>query len=229
MNVSKHAVSVGICLSVLIATSAQAKFKTDEKAIAELGKVAVISVSFKRNNTIELPASHPEYVMMDTAEARVMEIISQAGTFELTDASEVVEHPQYASLTEDSGKFHSYNYYYTHGYRKIKLSKAKKEAVALCEALGVDAVVQLYFSGYGKSSGGMMTQNNSVVMTGEVTMVDKNGKTLISGKAKSSPQHSGTTWSKGSVEISDPNKPSGFYERMFASFLGHLRQDLGFN
>ena len=200
MNVSKRAVTIGICLSALVATSAQAKFKTDEKAIAELGKVAVISVSFRRNNTEELPASHPEYVMMDTAEARVMEIISQAGTFELADVSEVVGNLQYASLTEDSSKFHSYNYYYTHGYRKIKLSKAKKEAVALCEALSVDAVVQLYFSGYGKSSGGMVTTNNAVVMSGEVTMIDKNGKTLISGKAKSSPQHSGTTWTKGSIE-----------------------------
>ena len=175
MSTFKQAVTIGICLSALAATSVQAKFKTDEKAIAELGKVAVISVSFKRNNTEELPASHPEYVMMDTAEARVMEIIGQGGTFELTDASEVVANPQYASITEDSSKFHSYNYYYTHGYRKINLSKSKDAAIALCEALGVDAVVQLYFSGYGKSGGGMMTQNNSVVMTGEVTMIDKNG------------------------------------------------------
>jgi len=229
MNVSKRAITIGICLSALVATSAQAKFKTDEKAIAELGKVAVISVSFRRNNTEELPASHPEYIMMHSAQARVMEIISQAGTFELTEPAEVVENPQYASLTEDSSKFHSYNYYYPNGYRKIKLSKAKKEAVALCEALGVDAVVQVYFSGYGKSSGGGFTQNNAQVMSGEVTMVDKNGKTLLSGKAKSSPQHSGTSWGGGSVQVGNPNKPSGFHERMFANFLGHLRQDLGFN
>jgi hypothetical protein len=229
MNVSKRALTISICLSVLVATSAQAKFKTDEKAIAELGKVAVISVSFRRNNTEGLPSSHPEYIMMYSAEARVMEIIGQAGTFELTEPAEVVENPQYASLTEDSGKFHAQNYYYPNGYRKIKLSKSKDEAIALCETLGVDAVVQLYFSGYGTGSSGMFKQETSQVMSGEVTMIDKNGKTLLSGKAKSKPQHSGTSWGGGSVQVGNPNKPSGLHEHMFANFLGHLRQDLGFN
>jgi hypothetical protein len=225
MNISKHAVTIGICLSVLVTTAAEAKFKVDQKAISELTKVAVISLSFRRNNTEELPDGHPEQIMMHSADLRVMEIISQAGSFELIDSSEVVTNPQYESLTEDSSKFHSYNYYYPYGYRKIKLSKSKK-AIALCEALGVVAVVQMSFSGYGQSSGGMVQQNNAQVMTGEVTMIDKNGKTLLSGKAKSGPQRSGTTWTKGSVEIGNPNKPSGFHERMFASFLGHFQQDL---
>ena len=226
MNISKHAVTIGICLSVLVTTAAEAKFKVDQKAISELTKVAVISVSFRRNNTEELPDGHPEQIMMHSADLRVMEIISQAGSFELIDSSEVVTHPGYESLTEGSSKFHSYNYYYPYGYRKIKLSKSRKAAIALCEALGVDAVVQMSFSGYGQSSGGMFQQNNAQVMTGEVTMIDKNGKTLLSGKAKSGPQRSGTTWRKGGVEIGDPKKRSGFHERMFASFLGHFQQDL---
>lgn len=229
MNVSRKIATLGICLSALLATEADAKFKVDKKALAGLEKVAVISVSFRRNNTEELPDGSPEDIMMRSAGARVMEIIGEAGSFELIEPAEVVGNPQYESLTEDSGKIHSYNYYYPHGFRKIKLSKSKDAAKALCEALGVDAVVQVAFSGYGKSSGGMFKQNNAQVMSGTVTMIDKNGKTLISGKAKSSAQHTGTTWTMGSVEVADPNKPSGHHERMLASFLGHLRQDLGFN
>ena len=225
---------LGLFALTLLSGEAEAKFKLDKGAIATLEKVAIISMSFKRFNDPknELQWDDPEYVMMHGAGDDVLEIISAGGSFEVVLPEDVVANAKYESLTDDSGKIHSYNYYYPHGYRRIKLAKSKKEAMALCEALGVDAVIQVYFSEYGKSNSsgsvfGPSTTHNSSVLTGEVTMIDKNGKTLISGKSKAGAVSTGSSVGKGSVSIKTSERPTDFHTRRLDSFLGHLRQDLG--
>ncbi len=233
MNILKSVLTLGICAFALFSSDAEATFKLDKGALAKLEKVAIISVSFKRFNDPknELQWDDPEYVMMHGAGDDVLEIISAAGSFEVVRPEDVVANLKYESLTDDSGKIHSYNYYYPHGYRRIKLAKSKKEAMALCEALGVDAVVQAYFSEYGKSTSsgsvfGPSTSNNSSVLTGEVTMIDKNGKTLISGKSKAGAVSTGSSIGKGSISIKTSGRPTDFHTRRLDSFLGHLRQDM---
>jgi len=225
---------LGLCSLALFGADAEAKYKLDKAAIAKLEKVAIISMSFKRFNDPknELQWDDPEYIMMHGAGDDVIEILSAGGSFEVVPPEEVVANPNYESLTDDSGKIHSYNNYYPHGYRKIKLAKSKKEAMALCETLGVDAVVQVYFSGYGTSSSsgsvfGPSTTSNSSILTGEVTMIDKNGKVLISGKSKAGPVHTGSSVGRGSISIKTSERPTDFHTRQLDSFLGHLRQDLG--
>jgi len=234
MNILKSVLTLGICAFALFGSDAEAKMKIDKSAIAGLQKVAVVSVSFKRFNDPknELQWDDPEYVMMHGAGDDVLEIISAAGSFEVVGPEDVVANPKYESLTDGSGKIHSYNYYYPHGYRRIKLAKSKKEAIALCEALGVDAVVQVYFSEYGKSTSsgsvfGPSKSNNSSVLTGEVTVIDRNGKILISGKSKAGAVHTGSSMGKGSISIKTSGRPTDFHTRRLDSFLGHLRQDLG--
>jgi len=234
MNILKSVLTLGICAFAIFGADAEARFKVDRAAIAELSKVAVVSVSFDRTYTgVELPESDPEYVVMHEAGDYVLELIAVAGAFETVPPSEVVANPQYESLTDEVSKFHGYNNYYPHGYRRIKLAKAKKDAAALCEALGVDAVVQVSFGGYiqSSSSGNIFTgskTNSARVLSGQVTMIDKNGKVLISGKAKSGPVHEGSRRSIGSIEIdTGGGKPTGFHAELMNSYLGHLRQDLG--
>ena len=224
---------LGLFALTLLGADAEAKFKLDKEAIAKLENVAIISVSFKRFNDPkdELQWDNPEYVMMHGAGDDVLEIISAAGSFAVVRPEAVVANPKYESLTDDFGKIHSYNYYYPHGYRRIKLAKSKKEAIALCEALGVDAVVQVYFSEYGKSTSsgsafGPSTSNNSSVLTGEVTMIDKNGNTLIAGKSKAGAVSTGSSIGSGSVSIKTSGRPTDFHTRRLDSFLGHLRQDM---
>jgi len=235
MSILKGVLTFGICVFAIFSADAEARFKVDKSAIAELNRVAVVSVSFRRANMPgdELPEGVPEYVVMHDAGDNVLALIAVAGDFEVIPPSEVVANPQYESLTDDISKFHGYNNYYPHGYRRIKLSKAKKEAVALCSALGVDAVVQVDFGGYGKSSssGNVFTgtkTNTAIVLSGEVTMIDKNGAILVSGKAKSAPIHEGSSWSRGSIEIdTSGGKPTGFHADLMESYLGHLRLDMG--
>jgi len=234
MKIIKGICTLSPLLLLLFGAGGEAKFNVDKAAIAKLEKVAVVSVSFKRFNDPknELQPGGPEYVMMHGAGDDVLDIIASAATFEVMRPQDVVGNPKYASLTDDSGKIHSYNYYYPHGYRRIKLEKSKKEAMALCAALGVDAVVQVYFSEYGQSSSsdsvfGPSKTNDSSVLTGEITMIDKNGKTLISGKTKAGPVHAGSSVGIGSVEIRTSDRPRDFHTRRLDSFLGHLRQDLG--
>jgi len=234
MKIYKSILTLVVCACALLGSDADAKMKIDKAAIAKLEKVAIISLSFKRFNDPknELLWDDPENVMMHRAGEDVLAIISAAGSFEVVQPEDVVSNPQYESLTDKSGKMHSYNYFYPHGYRKIKLAKSKKEAMALCEALGVDAVVQVFFSEYGKSnsSGSMFgpsTTHNSSVLTGEVTMIDKNGKVLISGKSKAGPVHAGSSMGRGSISIKTSERPTDFHTRRLDSFLGHLRIDLG--
>jgi len=225
---------LGVCSLALFGADAEAKYKLDKAAIAKLEKVAIISISFKRYNDPknELRSDDPEYIMMHGAGDDVMQILSAGGSFEVVAPEEVVANPKYESLTVDSGKIHSYNNYYPHGYRKINLAKSKKGAMALCETLGVDAVVQVFFSGYGTSSSsgsvfGPSTTSNSSILTGEVTMIDRSGKVLISGKSKSGPVHAGSSVGRGSISIKTSERPTDFRTQQLDSFLGHLRQDLG--
>jgi hypothetical protein len=233
MGIAKNTLTLSLIALLMFSGAAEAKYKIDKAAIAKLEKVAIVSMSFRRFNDPknELHWDDPEYIMMHGAGNDIMEIISAGGSFEVMAPEEVVANEKYESLTDKSGKMHSYNNYYPHGYRRIKLAKSKKEAMALCETLGVDAVVQVYFSGYGKSSGsgGLLggTQHESEVLTGEITMIDKNGKVLISGKSKSGAINSGSSISRGPVTIKTSGRPTDFHTRRLDSFLGHLRQDLG--
>jgi hypothetical protein len=234
MRIAKSTLTFGLVALLMFGGAAEAKYKIDKAAIAKLEKVAIVSMSFKRFNDPknELQWDDPEYVMMHGAGDDILEIISAGGSFEVMAPEDVVANEKYESLTDDYGKIHSYNNYYPHGYRRIKLAKSKKEAIALCAALGVDAVVQVYFSEYGKSTSsgsvfGPSKTNNSSVLTGEVTMMDKNGKILISGKSKAGAVSTGSSIGKGSISIKTSERPTDFHTRRLDSFLGHLRQDLG--
>jgi len=235
MSIYKSILTIGLCACALLGSDAEAKMKIDKAAIAELQKVAVVSVSFRRANLPDdiLLEDEPEYVVMHEAGNYVLEIIGAGGNFEAIEPAKVVANPQYESLTDEISKFHGYNNYYPHGYRRIKLSKAKKEAAAFCEALGVDAVVQIRFTGHSEStsSGNVFSgtrTNTALVQTGEVTMIDKNGKVLISGKSSSGPIQAGSSRSVGSIEFdTSSSKPTGLHANLMSSYLGHLRQDLG--
>jgi hypothetical protein len=130
------------------------------------------------------------------------------------------------------------NWYFPEGYRVIKLAKANP--AALCEALGVDAVVQIDFSYSGKcgtnSVGGISWGKNFMVMKGEITMIDKNGKTLVSGNIKSDKVLESSGMELGNSESSGGStgfktgetEDSKLYPDLLTSFLDHLAKELGY-
>ena len=227
MNLIKPSALAGLFATLLICTNASAAVKVDKAAVAKLGNIAVVSVAFRKGENTDMWEDDPEYIMIHNAADHVLAELSKGGSFEVTPATEVVEHPQYESLTKDSSFLDKAMNYYPDGYRKLKLSK--KNAGVLAETFGVDAVLLLKFTSHGKSSGNFIKKTNSFVLTGEITMIDKNGKTLISGKAKSQPQVTGTTWGgPGDTEFEQSKKSPEFYSELFASFMEDLQNDLGY-
>jgi hypothetical protein len=227
MNLLKRLLAVAIATVSMLSLDARAGFDVDWPEIAMLSKVAVVSVSFRRDNSQELTPDDPEYIMMQEAGDRVLGIIAKGAAFSIVPPEDVVANPEYVKRTSELSRFEKWNLYFPQGYRKIKLIKSRDDAMALCEALGVDAVVQVYFSGYEKSSGMMFKTNKSQVMTGEVTMIDGNGKVLISGKAKSDPEGTSTSWGNGSFEVEVPSDGSAnMHQSMLASYLVALQKEM---
>ena len=219
------------CLSVLmlVSASAWAKFKLNKPEFAALETVALVSTSFGRQNSIELTDIDPEFIMMQEAGDRIIAAIAAKGTFSITPLADVTGNAQYDALTtNDPGLIEKHNRYWPNGYRKVELKKEKDNAVALCEALGVDAVVQVHFSGYMYTKGMMFKKKEHLVLTGAITMVDKNGKLLISEKVKSEAVEIGTKWAIGNgMEISTEAKvPGGLYPELLNTYMANLEKAL---
>ena len=219
------------CLSVLMLVSANAwaKFKLNKPEFVALETVALVSTSFGRQNSIELTDTDPEYIMMQEAGDRILAAVAEKGTFSITPLADVTGNPQYEVLTtNDPGLIEKHNRYWPNGYRKVELKKDKDNAVVLCEALGVDAVVQVRFSGYMYTKGMMFKKKEHLVLTGEITMIDNNGKVLISEKVKSDAVEIGTKWAIGNgMEISTEAKvPGGLYPELLNTYMVNLEKAL---
>jgi hypothetical protein len=249
MKIIRQFVFAAISLAMLFSSNAFAGLKIDNAGITELSKVAVVGYSFFRWDVLEdasvfklkrtekvLADDDPDFLVMQHAGNRTMQAIGKGGAFTVIPHSEVVENPLYQTSTTDPEKKLALNWYFPDGYRVIKLKKAN--AVALCEALGVDAVVQIDFSYSGKggtnSVGGISWGKNFLVMKGEITMIDKNGKTLVSGHIKSDKvkESSGMSIgdsesSGGSTEIpTSETAASKLYPDLLTSFLDNLAKNL---
>ena len=111
--------------------------------------------------------------------------------------------------------------------------------MALCEALGVDAIVQMHFSCSGRSStqgtAGISRGKNYLVMKGEITITDRNGKTLVSGNIKSDKKQSSSGMEMGDSASSSGSVGIGtsetgidvLYPSLLTSFLQKLTKKLG--
>ena len=144
---------------VLLSSNAFARLKVNDSEIGKLTNVAVVGYSFLRDESalfekanilklkreIRVLETHdPEYVVMHSAVDQIMEAFARNGAFSVIPRSAVFENPLYQSSTKDPAKKLMINWYFPYEYRSIKLKKGN--AIALCEALGVDAVVQIEFS-----------------------------------------------------------------------------------
>lgn len=201
MKALKSVMLVVVVALLSLSTSAQAGFKIDKAGLAGLETVAVVGYSFFRDvemepanpfkfkqEIVELTPEDPEYQMMLVADDRAMEVVGRGASFTIMDPASVLENEVYVKSTKDPEKKLAANWYFPEGYRDIKLKK--QNAIQLCEALGVDAVVQLAFKHTVSNStsttiGVFSKSKKSVGMKGEIIMIDKNGNTLISGSVKS--------------------------------------------
>ena len=209
MNKVFQQVLAGIFAITLLATAANAAVKVREADVAKIETVAVVGYSFWRDvefedaspfkmkqEVIELQDTDAEYIMMQEADDRVLEVLQALGTFTVIPREEVLANELYLSETKDPESKLALNWYFPKGYRVIKLKK--KNAVALCEALGVDAVMLIEFKHgggtKGSSWGGVYSKKKTIIaLNGEITMFDRNGKELISGSAKSEKMEKGST------------------------------------
>jgi len=229
MKILKRIVLICLTAAILVSSNVWAKFKLNKPEFAALETVALVSTSFHRQNSIELVDTDPEYIMMQEAGDRILAAIAEKGTFSISALADVTSNSHYEALTtNDPGLIEKHNRYWPNGYRKIELKKDKDNAVALCEALGVDAVVQVRFSGYMYTKGMMFKKKEHLVLTGEITMVDKNGKLLISEKVKSDAVQIGTKWDIGNgMEIATEAKvPGGLYPGLLDTYMANLERSL---
>ena len=227
MNRTKTSLIASFIVAMLVAGNASAAVKVDKAALAKLEKIAVVSVAFRYNENRELWDDDPETIMINEAEGNILAELSKGGSFEVVPTADVVGHPQYESLTEDSGFLDKNMNHYPHGYRKLKLTK--KNAGLLANTFGADAVLLLKFTNSITESGNFIKKTNSFVLTGEITLIDKDGNTVISGKAKSRPQVTGTSWGgPGGTEFEQDKKSPEFFSELMASFMKDLQNDLKF-
>jgi hypothetical protein len=253
MKIFKQLIVALVLVILVLSSNAFAGLKVDDGKVAELEKIAVVGYSFFRwSDSIfepaspfsfkkklrELPADDPEFLVMRHAGDRTLDAIAKGGSFTVLPQSEVFASEQYQASTTDPEKKKALNWYFPEEYRVIKLKKA--DAKALCEALGVDAVVQMHFSysGRGSSQGtaGISWGKSYVVMKGEITMIDSNGNTLVSGNIKSDKvqESSGlelgdSESSSGSVGIgTSETGASVLYPSLLTSFLDKLAKELSY-
>jgi hypothetical protein len=242
-------VLAGVFAVTLLSTAANAGVKVRADEVAQIETVAVVGYSFWRDvefeeaspfkmkqEVIELTDTDAEYLMMQEADERVLEALQALGTFTVMPREEVLANEFYQSETKDPESKLALNWYFPKGYQVIKLKK--KNAVALCEALGVDAVVLIEFKHAGGSKGtswgGVYNkEQKSFALDGEITMFDRNGKELISGSAKSEKMEKSRTRGWGdqddgvSVEVdAGQANPDEFYPGLLSGFLEDLHKDL---
>jgi hypothetical protein len=174
--------------------------------------------------------------MMQEADERVMEMLQGLGEFEIIPREDVLANELYQSGTKDPESKMALNWYFPKGYQVIKLKK--KNAVALCEELGVDAVVLIEFKHAGGTSGssfgGVYNKSKTeIALQGEITMFNSSGKEVISGATKSEKLLRGTSQGWGdqdngisiNTEQDAPNIDE-FYHSLLDSYLISLSNSL---
>ena len=242
-------VLAGIFAITLLATTANAGLKVRAAEMAEIETVAVVGYSFWRDvqmekasitkfkqEVVELKDTDPEYLMMQEADERVMEMLQGLGAFDVIPREQVLSNELYQSETKDPESKLALNWYFPKDYQVIKLKK--KNAVALCEALGVDAVVLIEFKHAGGTKGtgigGIYNKTKTeIALQGEITMFDSNGKEVISGATKSEKLLRGTSQGWGdqdngisvNTEQDAPNIDQ-FYSGLLNSYLVELDKSL---
>ena len=233
----------------LLNTAATAAVKVRTDAMSEIETVAVVGYSFYRNvemedaspfklkrEFVELTEDDPEYIMMQQADERVLEALQALGTFALMPREEVLANEFYQSETKDPAKKRNLAWYFPKDYREVKLKK--KSAIALCEALGVDAVLLIEFKHAGSEStsttlGVFGKSKSSIALKGEITMFDRTGKEVISGSAKSDSmvRSEGRSWGNQDNGVSfekeqDAPNMDEFWATLLTGFLQDLDKDL---
>lgn len=249
MNKLSQQVIAGIFALALLSTAANAGVKVSVDEMAQVETVAVVGYSFHRDveleeasftkltrEVIELTDTDAEYLMMQEADERVLEMLQGLGTFTVMPREEVLANELYQSETKDPESKMALNWYFPKGYQVIKLKK--KNAKALCEALGVDAVVLIEFKHAGGTQGsnwgGIYNKSKKLIgLNGEITMFDRNGKELISGSAKSEKLEKSSTRGWGSqdngvsVEVEAGRADADeFYASLLSGFLTDLEKEL---
>ena len=249
MNKVLLQVLAGFFAVTLLSTVSVAAVKVRGAEVAQIETVAVVGYSFWRDvqfeeaslfkmkqEVIELQETDAEYIMMQEADERVLEVLQGLGTFSVIPREEVLANELYQSETKDPESKLILNWYFPKDYRVIKLKK--KKAVALCEALGVDAVVLIEFKHAGgtkgSSWGGVYSKKRTeIALNGEITMFDRTGKEVISGSVKSEKLEKGSTRGWGdedngiSVEVEAGSaNPDEFYPGLLSSYLDKLNKDL---
>ena len=185
--------------------------------------------------------------MMQKADDRVMAALQTLGPFTVMPREEVLANEFYQSETKDPAKKLLANWYFPKGYREVKLKK--KSAIALAEALGVDAVILIELDSRGHTEGknwgdplgvgygDVYGKHTEIIqLKGEITMFDSSGKELISGKTKSKKLEGATTQSWGSAasggegigyEIQhEAPKLGNVYQKTLDSFMERLKRQL---
>jgi len=240
---------VGVFAATLLSTVSVAAVKVRGAEVAEIKTVAVVGYSFWRDvqmepasitkfkrEVVELKDTDAEYLMMQEADERVMEVLQGLGTFSVIPREEVLANELYQSETKDPESKLSLNWYFPKGYQVIKLKK--KNAMALSEALGVDAVVLIEFKHAGgtkgSSFGGVYSKTKTeIALEGEITMFNSSGKEVISGATKSEKLLRGTSHGWGdqdngisvNTEQDAPNIDE-FYYGLLSSYLIELDKGL---
>ena len=218
--------------------------------VSQIQTVAVVGYSFYRDvqmeegslfnpkaGFVELTEEDPEYLMMQEADEHVLEALQTLGTFSVIPREDVLANELYQSSTKDPAKKRNLAWYFPKDYREIKLKK--KSAMALCEALGVDAVVLIQFKHALSEStsttlGVFGKSKKSIALKGEITMFDKAGKEIISGSAKSDymVRSTGQSWGPQDEGVSfekeqDAANMDQFWPTLLSGFLEDLHKDLG--
>lgn len=217
--------------------------------LSQVQTVAVVGYSFYRDvqmeeaspfklkpEFVELTEDDPEYTMMQVADDRVLEIVRSLGAFRVLPREEVLANEYYQSLSKDPSKKINLSWYFPKDYREIKLKK--NSAAALCEALGVDAVMLIQFkhaiSETSSSTLGVFgKKKKSLALKGEITMFDKTGSEIISGSAKSESMVRSTSKSWGNEDdgVSFEKEQDGsdmdtFWDTLLSGFLADLEKDI---
>lgn len=255
MNKVLLQVLTGFFALTLLSTTATAAVKVHGD-MSHIQSVAVVGYSFLRHaqleeasitkfkrEIIQLTEDDSEYIMMQEADDRVMEALQTLGPFTVMPREEVFANEFYQSATKDPAKKWNKSWYFPKGYREVKLKK--KSAIALSEALGVDAVIHIHFNNSSQTTkgssnwGGVYSTSTKIsVLKGEISMFDSTGKELISGKIKSEEVEGATTRSWGSassgglsagvgVEIEGEAPDIGnVYDILLESFMERLHREL---
>ena len=238
----------GVFAVTMLSTNAGAAVKV-QGDLSQLKTVAVVGYSFYRDvqmekanpfklkpESAELAEDDPEYLMMQVADERVLEAVQALGTFSVIPREEVLANEFYQSSTKDPSKKLNLAWYFPKDYREVKLKK--KTAQALCEALGVDAVLLIEFkhalSEQSSSTLGVFgKKKSSTALKGEITMFDRSGKELIAGNARSEYMVRSTSQSWGNqdngVSFEKDREAADmdtFWSALLSGFLQELDKDL---